>query len=85
MIVYHNEVERNYLTVTDVNAVLERIVERGEAHFKYIWSESTPAERLLGLAKSAPAPADRPRAARPGSMRVGDRPVPPRKARLYRL
>lgn len=47
MIVYHNEHERNYLTVADVNRVLERIVERGEAHFKYIWAESSPEERLV--------------------------------------
>jgi hypothetical protein len=44
-IVYHNEQERSYLTVTDINRVLERIVERGEAHFKYIWSESSSAEQ----------------------------------------
>ena len=47
MIVYHNETQRNYLTVADVNYALEQIVERGEAHFKYIWSESTPQERLV--------------------------------------
>jgi hypothetical protein len=47
MIVYHNEIERSYLTVADVNQVLERIVERGEAHFKYIWAESLPEERLV--------------------------------------
>lgn len=53
MIVYHNETQRNYLTVADVNQVLTRIVERGEAHFKYIWSESSEAERavLLGFAE----------------------------------
>ena len=39
MMVYHNEVARNYLTVVDVNKVLERILERGEAHFKHIWAE----------------------------------------------
>lgn len=50
-IVYHNETQRNYLTVADINQVLERIVERGEAHFKYIWSESSEDERavLLGF------------------------------------
>ncbi|MCP5099102.1 MAG: ATP-binding protein [Chloroflexi bacterium] len=47
MIVYHNETQRNYLTVSDVNRVLERIVERGEAHFKYIWAESSEEERLV--------------------------------------
>lgn len=46
-IVYHNETERNYLTVTDVDQVLRRIVERGEAHFKYIWAESSPEEQTI--------------------------------------
>jgi hypothetical protein len=50
MMVYHNETERNYLTVSDVNQVLSRITQRGEAHFKYIWAESTPAERQVLLA-----------------------------------
>jgi hypothetical protein len=45
MMVYHNEVARNYLTVVDVNKVLERILERGEAHFKHIWAESSIEER----------------------------------------
>lgn len=47
MIVFHNEVQRSYLTVTDVGQVLERIVERGEAHFKYIWAESSPEEQIV--------------------------------------
>ena len=49
MIVYHNETQRSYLTVADVNQALERIVERGEAHFKYIWSESSEEERIVLL------------------------------------
>jgi hypothetical protein len=47
MIVYHNETQRNYITVTDVREVTDRIVKRGEAHFKYIWAESTPEERQV--------------------------------------
>jgi hypothetical protein len=50
MMVYHNETERNYLTVSDVNQVLTRIIQRGEAHFKYIWAESSAAERQVLLA-----------------------------------
>lgn len=50
MVAYHNEKERNYLTVTAVDHVLERIVERGEAHFKYIWAGATPDEQWLLLA-----------------------------------
>ena len=51
MMVYHNETERSYLTTTDVQQVLERILERGEAHFKHIWAESSSEERdvLVGL------------------------------------
>lgn len=50
MVAYHNETERNYLTVTCVDHVLERIIERGEAHFKYIWAGATPDEQWLMLA-----------------------------------
>ena len=53
MIVYYNEMQVSYLTIVDVDQVLGRIIERGEAHFKYIWAESTPAERevLQGMAE----------------------------------
>ena len=58
LVAYHNETRRSYLTVTCVDQVLERIVERGEAHFKYIWAGSTPAERqvLLALTDLLPDP-----------------------------
>ena len=46
MVVLHNETQRSYMTVMDVDNGLERIVERGEAHFKFIWSESSEEERL---------------------------------------
>lgn len=53
MIVYYNEMQVSYLTIVDVDQVLGRIIERGEAHFKYIWAESSPAERevLQGMAE----------------------------------
>ncbi len=47
MVVLHNETQRSYMTVMDVDNGLERIVERGEAHFKFIWSESSEEERLV--------------------------------------
>ncbi len=47
MVVLHNESQRSYMTVMDVDNGLERIVERGEAHFKFIWSESSEEERLV--------------------------------------
>lgn len=50
LVSYHNETERSYLTVADVDLVLERIAERGEAHFKYVWSEADSAERAVMLA-----------------------------------
>jgi hypothetical protein len=50
MVAYHNETERNYVTVTCVDHVLERIVERGEAHFKYIWAGASPDEQRVMLA-----------------------------------
>lgn len=50
LVSYHNETQRNYLTTFDVEAALGAIVERGEAHFKYIWAESTPEERWVLLA-----------------------------------
>lgn len=50
MVAYHNETERSYITVSCVDRVLERIIERGEAHFKYIWAGSTRDEHNVMLA-----------------------------------
>ncbi len=50
MVAYHNEVERSYMTVTCVDQVLARIIERGEAHFKYIWAGATRDEHRVMLA-----------------------------------
>ncbi len=50
MVAYHNETQRNYLTVTCVDRVLDRIIERGEAHFKYLWAGATPDEQWVMLA-----------------------------------
>ena len=57
-VAYHNEFERNYITVTCVEQVFGRIIERGEAHFKYIWAGATPDERqvMLALADLLPDP-----------------------------
>ncbi|MCP5095840.1 MAG: GAF domain-containing protein [Chloroflexi bacterium] len=48
----HNKSERNYATIADVNTALEEILTSGEAHFIYLWNESTPAERLALFALS---------------------------------
>jgi hypothetical protein len=50
MVVFHNETKRNYITVSCVDQVLERIIERGEAHFKYIWTGATVDEQWVMLA-----------------------------------
>jgi len=50
LVAYHNESQRSYFTANDVEEVLDRIVERGEAHFKFIWAESTPIEQAVLLA-----------------------------------
>ena len=47
MMVYHNEMEASYLTTVDVDLVVERIVQRGEAHFRFIWAESSDSEKLV--------------------------------------
>jgi hypothetical protein len=52
LVSYHNETQRSYLTANDVTEVLDRIVERGEAHFKFIWAESSANERAVLLALS---------------------------------
>ncbi|MBN1439875.1 MAG: GAF domain-containing protein [Anaerolineales bacterium] len=50
----HNRLTRSYLTVADVNASLEEILTAGEAHFVYLWTESTPAQKLALFAMSQP-------------------------------
>jgi hypothetical protein len=50
LVTYHNETQRSYLTANCVEEAINRIVERGEAHFKYIWAESNMEQRLTLLA-----------------------------------
>jgi hypothetical protein len=50
LVAYHNETQRSYITANEVEDVLDRIVERGEAHFKFIWAEASPIERSVLLA-----------------------------------
>ncbi|HKZ70694.1 MAG TPA: hypothetical protein VJ020_11480, partial [Anaerolineales bacterium] len=47
VIAYHNETQRAYITAADIEQSMERVMERGEAHFKYIWTESTPTEQKV--------------------------------------
>ncbi|MBI5567021.1 MAG: hypothetical protein HY870_19135 [Chloroflexi bacterium] len=50
LVAFHNETQRSYITANEVEDVLDRIVERGEAHFKFIWAEASPIERSVLLA-----------------------------------
>lgn len=50
LVAYHNETQRSYITANEVEDVLDQIVERGEAHFKFIWAEASPVERSVLLA-----------------------------------
>jgi hypothetical protein len=52
----HNKTQRNYLTVADVNDALSEILASGEAHFVYLWTESTPDEQLALTALSRMIP-----------------------------
>ncbi len=42
-----NRQRRGYLTIQDVNGVLEEIVELGEAHFAFLWEQASLQERLM--------------------------------------
>lgn len=52
----HNKSKRNYVTVADVNAALDEILASGEAHFIFLWTESTREERLALTALSRMMP-----------------------------
>jgi putative methionine-R-sulfoxide reductase with GAF domain len=52
----HNKSQRSYVTVGDLNAALDEILSTGEAHFIYLWTESTPEERLALVAMSRMIP-----------------------------
>ncbi|MBE7552239.1 MAG: VCBS repeat-containing protein [Anaerolineales bacterium] len=42
-----NREARNYLTIRDVNDTLLELVELGEAHFAFLWEQSSPTEQLI--------------------------------------
>ena len=52
----HNTNQRSYITIADVNAVISDVVTNGQAHFIYLWAESSPAERQVLIAMSRLAP-----------------------------
>jgi hypothetical protein len=42
-----NREAQNYLTIQDVNTVLEEMVELGEAHFAFLWEQADPTEQVV--------------------------------------
>jgi hypothetical protein len=46
----HNHSQRSYMTIADVNEAIEQTITVGEAHFIYLWNQSTFAERLILMA-----------------------------------
>ncbi len=56
MVNQHNKSQRNYVTIGDMNAAVDEILASGEAHFVYLWTESTPLERLALTALSRMIP-----------------------------
>jgi hypothetical protein len=52
----HNRTQRSYISIADVNAVISDVVTNGQAHFIYLWTESSPAQRLVLIAMSRLAP-----------------------------
>jgi hypothetical protein len=43
----HNSEKKNYITIQDVNGEIQRIIERGQMHFDFIWDQATMIERLV--------------------------------------
>jgi hypothetical protein len=48
----HNRAGHSYVTVSDVNSALDEILSSGEAHFIYLWNESSQTERQVLTALS---------------------------------
>jgi len=44
---FHNREKKNYITIQEVNHELNRILERGQMHFDFIWDRSSINERLV--------------------------------------
>jgi hypothetical protein len=48
----HNRMQRSYVSVNDVNASVDEILAAGEAHFIYLWMESTREQKMALYAMS---------------------------------
>lgn len=52
----HNRLEKSYMTIADINTAVDEILASGEAHFIYLWNESSPHEKLTLFAISRLTP-----------------------------
>jgi HAMP domain-containing protein len=52
----HNRSGRSYVNISDVNSALDEILSYGEAHFVYLWNESSQSERKVLTALSRMIP-----------------------------
>lgn len=50
LVQYHNQMAATYLTSVDVDQVVERIVQQGDAHFGFIWADGSEEEQEVLLA-----------------------------------
>ncbi|MBA2395841.1 MAG: PQQ-binding-like beta-propeller repeat protein [Ktedonobacteraceae bacterium] len=42
-----NTMQKNYVTINDVNTVLDAVMETGEVHFQWIWEQISQQERIV--------------------------------------
>jgi predicted transcriptional regulator len=42
-----NQERTGYVTISDVNAAIDEMIQLGEVHFAYLWQQSTKNERLV--------------------------------------
>jgi hypothetical protein len=43
----HNSEKKNYITIQEVDHEIDRMIERGQMHFDFIWDRSSRLERLV--------------------------------------
>jgi hypothetical protein len=47
LVEHANALQKNYITINDVNTVLDGVIEAGKAHFGWIWEQIALEERLV--------------------------------------
>ena len=50
LVEYRNQQKLSYMTIQDVNAVADRVVDKGQLHISYLWEEGSRSDQLLLLA-----------------------------------